>query len=76
MDLDNAATFMLGSIGYGVGFVFWVGVVVLINNILHKHWKPVSIFTRDSWFINPPTHHPQFEPLEATDGKSKEKRNA
>lgn len=75
MDLDNAATFMLSSIGYGIGFAFWIGVVVLINNILHKYWKPVKIFTPDSWKgFNPPIH--RIEPHEVDDGKPKEKRDA
>lgn len=75
MDLDNAATFMLGSIGYGIGIAFGVIVVVLINNILHKYWKPVTMFTPDSWkAFNPPID--RIEPHGVDDGKSKEKRNA
>ena len=57
MDLDNAAAFMLGTIGYGVGFLVMVVVVVVTNNIISKYWKPIQIFTADSWNINPP---PQF----------------
>jgi hypothetical protein len=54
MDLDNAAAFMLGTIGYGVGFLVMVVVVVVTNNIVSKYWKPIQIFTSDSWNINPP----------------------
>lgn len=54
MDLDNAAAFMLGTVGYGLGIIVLVAVVVIINNIIAKYWKPVRIFTADSWNINPP----------------------
>lgn len=54
MDLDNAAAFMLGTIGYGAGFLVLVAVVVTTNNIVSKYWKPIRIFTADSWNINPP----------------------
>ncbi len=55
MDLDNAAAFMLGTVGYGIGIIVLVAVVVAINNIVSKYWKPIRIFTADSWNINPPT---------------------
>jgi hypothetical protein len=75
MDLDNAATFLLGSVGYGMGFILWIAVVVVVNNLLHKHWKPVKMFTPDSWkAFNPPIH--RIEPHEVNDGKPEEKRNA
>ena len=54
MDLDNAAAFMLGTIAYGVGVLVLVAVVVTINNIVSNYWKPIRIFTADSWNINPP----------------------
>ena len=54
MDLDNAAAFMLGTVGYGIGVIVLVAVVVIINNIISKYWKPIRIFTADSWSINPP----------------------
>lgn len=55
MDLDNAAAFMLGTIAYGIGILVVVAVTVTINNILSKYWKPIRIFTADSWNLNPPT---------------------
>ncbi len=54
MDLDNAAAFMLGTIAYGIGVIVLVVVVVTINNIISKYWKPIRIFTADSWNLNPP----------------------
>jgi hypothetical protein len=32
-----------------LGFIVIVAGSVVINNILHKYWKPVTIFTADSW---------------------------
>ena len=37
-----------------IGLVIVVGGVVVINNIIAKYWKPVRIFTADSWNFNPP----------------------
>lgn len=54
MNIDNAAIFLANSILVGGGFCIIFIVVVFINNLLHKYWKPVKIFTADSWHINPP----------------------
>lgn len=52
MDLDNAAAFMLGSIGYGIGILVMVAVVVAINNVISNFWKPVQFF---KWADHPAT---------------------
>jgi hypothetical protein len=54
MDMDQAAVFLAGSILTALGFVVVVAAIVVVNNILHKYWKPVRMFTADSWHINPP----------------------
>ena len=54
MDMDQAAVFLAGSILTMLGFVVVVGGIVIINNILSNFWKPVTIFSKDSWFVNPP----------------------
>jgi len=54
MDVDVAAEILAGSILTGLAFVVFVITVVIINNIIHKYWKPVKIFTADSWNFNPP----------------------
>ena len=54
MDMDQAAVFLAGSILTMMGFVIVVIGIVIINNIIHKYWKPVRIFTSDSWNMNPP----------------------
>ena len=62
--MDQAAVFLAGSILTALGFVVVVIAVVIINNILHKHWKPVRMFTADSWNFNPPPHFVTREELE------------
>lgn len=58
MTMDQAAVFLAGSILIAIGFTIMIAAVVFINNMLHKYWKPVSLFTPDSWkAFNPP---PQF----------------
>jgi hypothetical protein len=54
MDMDQAAVFLAGSILTMIGFVVIVAGCVAINNILHKYWKPIKIFSADSWHVNPP----------------------
>ena len=54
MDIDTAAEILAGSILTGLASVIFVITIVVINNILHKYWKPVKIFTADSWNFNPP----------------------
>jgi hypothetical protein len=49
MDMDQAAVFLAGSILTALGFIVVVVGAIVINNILHKYWKPVAIFTPDSW---------------------------
>ena len=49
MDIDKSAIFLAGSVLIMLGFVVIVACSIVINNILHKYWKPVRIFTPDSW---------------------------
>lgn len=49
MDIDKSAVFLAGSVLIMLGFVVIVAGCVVINNILHKYWKPIRIFTADSW---------------------------
>lgn len=42
MDTDQSAVFLLGSIGYGLGFLIWLGVAIIANNLVSKYWKPVK----------------------------------
>jgi hypothetical protein len=62
---------LAGSILFALGIVVLVAGVVVVNNIISKYWKPVRIFTPDSWkAFNPP--HSYVEPrLDETHGKEK-----
>ena len=51
MDMDNAATWFAGMILITLGVVVIVAGATLINNIIHKYWKPVRVFTTDSWTL-------------------------
>ena len=56
MNIEQASTFLVGSILTTMGYVVIIGAVIFVNNILHKYWKPVKIFTPDSWkAFHPPT---------------------
>ena len=52
MDMDQAAVFLAGSILTGLGMIIAIGTIVAINNIISIYWKPVRLFTSDSWAIN------------------------
>ncbi len=39
MDMDQAAVFFAGSVLTALGFLIWVGFVLLVNNLVHKYWK-------------------------------------
>jgi hypothetical protein len=44
MNMDQAATWLAGSILTMLGFIVVIGAIVVINNMLHKYWKPVQFF--------------------------------
>ena len=55
MDMNQATTFLGASILLVIGILVIIVGAVAINNILHKFWKPVNLFTPDSWKgFNPP----------------------
>ena len=43
MDMMQAAVFLAGSILTVLGFVVVVIGIVVVNNIIHKYWKPIKI---------------------------------
>ena len=50
MTMDQAATFLAGSILTGIGFIVVIATILAINNLLHKYWKPVQII---KWYEEP-----------------------
>ena len=49
MDIDKSAAFLAGSVLIMLGVIVIVAGSVVINIILNKYWKPVRMFTADSW---------------------------
>jgi len=72
MDMDQAAVWLAGSILTTLGFVVVIAGIIAINNILHRYWKPVRIFTSDSWNLNPPVRF--VTPEDIAEIKNKEIR--
>lgn len=51
MNIDSASTFLISSILFAVSLLILVAAATAINNILHKYWKPVTMFSVDSWTL-------------------------
>ena len=49
MDMDSAAVWLAGSILVMLGFIVVIAGFIVVNNMIHKYWKPVRIFTADSF---------------------------
>ena len=60
MSIEQASTFFVGSLLTMLGFIVIIAGIVAINNLLHRYWKPVKIFTPDSWKGFFPPHQSQF----------------
>jgi hypothetical protein len=79
MDIDQASNFLVGTILMGIGFCIIAVIVVAINNLLHKFWKPVNLtyFAPKYMFDEPkrfatPEELQKIEPTtEPVDKKSK-----
>ena len=54
MNVEIAASMLAGSILTALTLIVFVIAIIVVNNILHKYWKPVRIFTADSWHIDAP----------------------
>lgn len=42
MDMDTAATFLAGSILFGLALIALSIAFIVINNLFSKYWKPVT----------------------------------
>ena len=55
MTIEQAAVFLACSILLMIGLIAIIVGAVAINYIINRYWKPVKIFTPDSWTaFNPP----------------------
>ena len=72
MIAEQMATWLIGSILFALGSMVLVFGLVLINNLLHKYWKPVTIVLFRNESIYPKIRYsipedktakePEFEP--------------
>jgi hypothetical protein len=52
--MDQAAAFLAGSVLTMIAIIVIVAGVVVVNNIIHRYWKPLGWF--NSWMV--PTGYP------------------
>jgi hypothetical protein len=69
MIAEQMANWLIGSILFSLGVLVLIFVCVLINNILHKYWKPVTIVFFRNESIYPKTG---FTTAEDKDAKEPE----
>ena len=52
MIAEQMANWLIGSILFALGVLVLVFMCVLINNLLHKYWKPVTVvfFSNESLY--------------------------
>jgi hypothetical protein len=75
MDMDQAAVFLAGSILTVMGFVAITIGLVVINNIIARYWRPVRIFTQDSWHgLGGPTRFAEPQEIQKTTEPPLEKK--
>jgi hypothetical protein len=58
MNMDQSAIWLAGSILFSLGFIVLIATAVVVNNILHKYWKPVQFF---KWAEYPPRYATEEE---------------
>ena len=42
--LESAVNFMINSMFACIGILIIASTVLLINNLIHRYWKPVKLF--------------------------------
>ena len=70
MTLDQASNFFVGSILTMLGFIVVIAGIIVINNLIYKYWKPVKVFSPDSWKGFNPPYHNQIEQVNEDTKKS------
>ena len=40
--LESAVNFMINSLFACIGFLIISGTILLINNLIHRYWKPIK----------------------------------
>ncbi len=65
--MENASNFLISSILGMSGLLVLVAGATVINNIIHKYWKPIRVFTPDSFTMfgmHPPERFATQEEIE------------
>ncbi len=44
MNMDVAAVFLASSLLIALGFIIWIGAILIVNNLLHRFWKPFNLY--------------------------------
>jgi hypothetical protein len=79
MDIDTAATFFVGSILIGLGVIIVAMVILLLNNLFNKFWKPVkfSIYQIPQYtYVDPPMDNVATANTETTANTTIKVKNA
>jgi hypothetical protein len=63
MTIEQAGTFLIGSVLVMLAILVIVATTLLINTLLSKFWKPVRIFTADSFQGYIPTYPYPTQPV-------------
>ena len=73
--MDKFAVFFAGSILVTLGMIVITSGIILVNNLIHKYWKPVTWFKYDykTVYFDPKTgeqyHKPEEPAVETKDKK-------
>lgn len=43
MNMDHMAIWLAGSVLFTLGIIVVIVGVIVINNLLHKYWKPLTV---------------------------------
>jgi len=65
MDIQTAGNFLGAALLFGTGFAFIGIVIVFLNNIIHRFWKPLGWFK----FLNFTDEKQYPKPIAAKDMK-------
>jgi hypothetical protein len=73
MDIQSAIHFVVGSILFSVGFLIIGALLIALNNMFSKYWKPVkwNIYSPQDYTV---IDHETIEELKRTLSKQKDTR--
>jgi hypothetical protein len=49
MNIEQSAVILVGTLLASMSLLIIIATAIAINRLFHKFWKPVSLFTPDSW---------------------------